>query len=314
LILNILQKKKKSSSSSSKSKSKSKSKIKFTISPFQSQLLVLFNQKDQWEAAEMCKILFPTGAQLKEEEIFAALSSALSPLIFDPKGPIALVPTEEDKIKLEELKKASEEKKEEGGGEGGEKKKSSSSSSSSSSKKSSSSSRTKKTETTTTPTEGGDKKEETGEGGEKKKSSSSSSSSKKKSSSSKSSSSSKKEPQIPERDLTLKDVFFLKKEIDSSLLRIQYETESSKKKEKGNEQVDKYVRKKREFMLDAAMVRVMKARNAIKWTQFQTEVLKLVQKEWTPSAKEMKKRLGSLMERDFIKRSEEDENLLQYIA
>jgi len=67
-------------------------------------------------------------------------------------------------------------------------------------------------------------------------------------------------------------------------------------------------------MLDAAMVRVMKARNVIKWAQFQTEVLKLVQKEWSPSPKEMKKRLGSLMERDFIKRSEEDENLLQYIA
>jgi len=74
------------------------------------------------------------------------------------------------------------------------------------------------------------------------------------------------------------------------------------------------LKKKREFMLDAAMVRVMKARNVIKWAQFQTEVLKLVQKEWSPTPKELKKRLGSLMERDFIKRSEEDENLLQYIA
>jgi len=119
---------------------------------------------------------------------------------------------------------------------------------------------------------------------------------------------------LEERDLTKDDKFFLKDEISSTLLRIQYATESAKRQKSNQGTIDKYVRKKREFMLDAAMVRVMKARNAIKWTQFQTEVLKLVQKEWTPSAKEMKKRLGSLMERDFIKRSEDDENLLQYIA
>jgi len=82
----------------------------------------------------------------------------------------------------------------------------------------------------------------------------------------------------------------LKPEISSTLLRIQYATESAKRQKSNQGTIDKYVRKKREFMLDAAMVRVMKARNAIKWTQFQTEVLKLVQKEWTPSAKEMKKK------------------------
>jgi len=240
----------KKSSSKSKSKAKSKSNIKFTVSPFQSQLLCLFNQKKEWNPAEMIQILFPTGAQIKEEEILSSLFSALSPLIFDPKGPIGLVLTEEDKKKLEEQK---DKEKEE------------------------------------------DEKPKEGEGKDKKKKK-------------------KKESSLEERDLTKDDKFFLKDEISSTLLRIQYATESQKRKKQDNATIDKYVRKKREFMLDAAMVRVMKARNAIKWTQFQTEVLKLVQKEWTPSAKEMKKRLGSLMERDFIKRSEDDENLLCYIA
>jgi len=119
---------------------------------------------------------------------------------------------------------------------------------------------------------------------------------------------------IEERELTETDKFFLKDSINSSVLRVTFAVESRKKTIKKDNEINKYVRKKREFMLDAAMVRVMKARNVIKWAQFQTEVLKLVQKEWSPSPKEMKKRLGSLMERDFIKRSEEDENLLQYIA
>jgi hypothetical protein len=230
-------------------KSKAKSSIKLTVSPFQSQLLCLFNQKKEWTPSEMCQVLFPTGAQIKEEELLASLFSALSPLIFDPKGPIGLVLTEEDKKKQEESKEEKE------------------------------------------------KKEEPKEGEKPKKKSTK-----------------KKEAGLEERDLTKDDKFFLKTEIQSTLLRIQYATESAKRQKSNQGTIDKYVRKKREFMLDAAMVRVMKARNAIKWTQFQTEVLKLVQKEWTPSAKEMKKRLGSLMERDFIKRSENDENLLQYIA
>jgi len=114
--------------------------------------------------------------------------------------------------------------------------------------------------------------------------------------------------------LTENDKFFLKDEINSTVLRVQYAVESRKVTTKKDKEITGYVKKKREFMLDAAMVRVMKARNVIKWAQFQTEVLKLVQKEWSPTPKELKKRLGSLMERDFIKRSEEDENLLQYIA
>jgi len=238
---------KKSSSSKSKSKAKTKSNIKFTVSPFQSQLLCLFNQKKEWTPPEMCQILFPTGAQIKEEELLASLFSALSPLIFDPKGPIGLVLTDEDKKKMEESKEKEEE----------------------------------------------EKPKERDKDKKKKK---------------------KKEVGLEERDLSKDDKFFLKTEISSTLLRIQYAAESAKRQKSNQNTIDKYVRKKREFMLDAAMVRVMKARNAIKWTQFQTEVLKLVQKEWTPSAKEMKKRLGSLMERDFIKRSEDDENLLQYIA
>jgi len=124
----------------------------------------------------------------------------------------------------------------------------------------------------------------------------------------------RKKDTLEERELTENDKFFLQDSINSTVLRVTFQVESRKRTTKKDNEINKYVRKKREFMLDAAMVRVMKARNVIKWAQFQTEVIKLVQKEWSPAPKEMKKRLGSLMERDFIKRSEEDENLLQYIA
>jgi len=233
-----------------KTTKRTKSTIKFTVTPFQAQILCLFNKQKEWTGPEISKILFPTGSGTeKASELLENLFGALGPLIFDPKAPIALVLTDEDKKKLEE-----------GGEEGAE--------------------------------EGGEEAAE----GEKKK--------KKK----------KKKDTIEERELTETDKFFLKDSINSSVLRVTFAVESRKRTTKKDNEINKYVRKKREFMLDAAMVRVMKARNVIKWAQFQTEVLKLVQKEWSPSPKELKKRLGSLMERDFIKRSEEDENLLQYIA
>lgn len=229
-----------------KTAKRTKSTIKFTVTPFQAQILVLFNKQKEWTGPELSKVLFPTGsATEKASELLENLFGALGPLIFDPKAPVSLVLTDEDKKKLEEK------------AEGGE--------------------------------------EEAEEGGEKKKKK-------------------KKKDVIEERELTETDKFFLKDSINSSVLRVAFAVESRKKTTKKENEINKYVRKKREFMLDAAMVRVMKARNVIKWAQFQTEVLKLVQKEWSPSPKEMKKRLGSLMERDFIKRSEEDENLLQYIA
>jgi len=231
---------------------KTKSTIKFTVTPFQAQILVLFNQKKEWSGLELVKILFPSGSETsKASELLENLFGALGPLVFDSKAPVGLVLTDEDKKKLEEKAEEPEEK------------------------------------------EGGDEGEKEGDKKKKKK---------------------KKVSEIEERELNEKDQFFLKDSITSTVLRVTYAVESRKVTTKKDNEINKYVRKKREFMLDAAMVRVMKARNVIKWAQFQTEVLKLVQKEWSPSPKELKKRLGSLMERDFIKRSEEDENLLQYIA
>lgn len=230
---------------SSKRKIK-KGNIKLIVSPFQSQILCLFNQKKEWTPIEMCQTLFPTSSQMKKEDVLEILFSALSPLVFDPKGPVGIVLTEQDKKILEDLKKKEQEKQKE---------------------KTESKKKIKQTEIA-----------------------------------------------LEERPLTKYDKFFLKDQIDSTLLRVQYATESSKNFSLKQRKIDVYVKQKREFMLDGAMVRVMKARSVIKWNNLQSEVLKLVQKDWTPSSKEMKERLGSLMEREFIRRNVEDDTILEYIA
>lgn len=55
--------------------------------------------------------------------------------------------------------------------------------------------------------------------------------------------------------------------------------------------------KQREFEIEAAMVRVMKARNRLDWNQLQVEVINILKSRFVPDAKMLKKRLESLIDR-----------------
>jgi cullin 1 len=70
----------------------------------------------------------------------------------------------------------------------------------------------------------------------------------------------------------------------------------------------------RKFEIDAAMVRVMKARNVCTWNDMQVQVVELLKARFMPMTKMMKERLESLIERGFIERDTDDTSRLKYIA
>jgi len=72
--------------------------------------------------------------------------------------------------------------------------------------------------------------------------------------------------------------------------------------------------KQREFEVEAAMVRVMKARNRLDWNQLQVEVIKILSSRFQPDAKMLKKRLESLIDRKFMERDENDPKIILYIS
>jgi len=72
--------------------------------------------------------------------------------------------------------------------------------------------------------------------------------------------------------------------------------------------------KQREFEIEAAMVRVMKARNRLEWNQVQVEVINILKSRFSPDARMLKKRLESLIDRKFMERDENDPKVILYIS
>lgn len=67
-------------------------------------------------------------------------------------------------------------------------------------------------------------------------------------------------------------------------------------------------------ILEATIVRIMKSKKKLTLQLLIDEVVRDVSKRFPPDVKEIKKRMESLIEREFLERSEDDRNMLNYVA
>jgi cullin-4 len=88
---------------------------------------------------------------------------------------------------------------------------------------------------------------------------------------------------------------------------IQYR-ETKEEREDTNERVFK----DREYVVEAAIVRIMKARKTLTHAQLMSEVLQ--QCKFSLNVKDVKDRIEKLREREFLMRDESDINLWHYVA
>lgn len=137
------------------------------------------------------------------------------------------------------------------------------------------------------------------------------------------------DPDPKKESIKKTDVFILREKIPAKKLprKIQFPPGSAKQTQKEANQVfalialilmfcqdHELVMKQREFEIEAAMVRVMKARNRLDWNQLQVEVINILKNRFAPDAKMLKKRLESLIDRKFFERDENDPKILIYIS
>ena len=73
------------------------------------------------------------------------------------------------------------------------------------------------------------------------------------------------------------------------------------------------VRKLREFQIEAAIVRIAKARKTVSHNDLNLELLHQIQ-FFQPEKTMIKQRIGSLIERDYLKRNENDSSIYEYLA
>lgn len=116
------------------------------------------------------------------------------------------------------------------------------------------------------------------------------------------------------KDLTENDKFQIRSDIKTKKRRLKFAAGSAAKEEAGAKDVEKTVLKQREFEIDAAMVRIMKSRNVLNWNELTSETIRALKDRFQPDAKMLKRRLESLIEREFMARDESNNKIIKYVA
>jgi len=122
-----------------------------------------------------------------------------------------------------------------------------------------------------------------------------------------------KDPVEPRDQIGEADTFSVKI-VNHKKRKIVFPPGSAKAQIQENTVDKKNVIAQRKFEIDAAMVRVMKARNVCTWNDLQVQVVEHLQARFMPVTKMMKERLESLIERGFTERDTDDPSKLKYIA
>lgn len=68
------------------------------------------------------------------------------------------------------------------------------------------------------------------------------------------------------------------------------------------------------MVLEAVIVRIMKARKHMEFNALVAEVIRMVSTRFVPQPADIKKRIEHLMERDYLERDPDSPNVYSYLA
>lgn len=85
-------------------------------------------------------------------------------------------------------------------------------------------------------------------------------------------------------------------------------------KETEKRQVQGKVDDDRRYTVEAAIIKVMKARRKIEYVNLVAETTKMLACRFNPDPTQVKQRIEHLMERGYMERDTEDKRILKYVA
>ena len=118
----------------------------------------------------------------------------------------------------------------------------------------------------------------------------------------------KKEPEG--RTVGKQDVFHFNESFTDKMRRIKIPLPPMDEKKKVMEDVDK----DRRYATDAAIVRIMKTRKQMQHQQLVMECMQQLQKMFKPDFKMIKKRIEDLINREYLERDKDNQQLFRYLA
>jgi len=114
------------------------------------------------------------------------------------------------------------------------------------------------------------------------------------------------------RDVDEKDVFFFESTFKQQLFRIKINSIQMRETEHENEQTTERVFQDRQYQIDAAIVRIMKARKSLTHTLLISELLQ--QLKFPVKPPDLKKRIESLIDREYLERDQASSSVYRYLA
>ncbi|KAJ0818018.1 putative cullin protein, neddylation [Helianthus annuus] len=123
----------------------------------------------------------------------------------------------------------------------------------------------------------------------------------------------RKEPMS--KDVSENDSFFFNDSFSSKLYKVKIGTVVAQKESEPEKQETRHrVEEDRKPQIEAAIVRIMKARRVLDHNNIVAEVTKQLQSRFLANPIVIKKRIESLIEREFLERDREDRKLYRYLA
>ncbi|XP_057530675.1 cullin-3A [Amaranthus tricolor] len=123
----------------------------------------------------------------------------------------------------------------------------------------------------------------------------------------------RKEPMS--KDIGEDDVFLFNDKFSSKGLKVKIGTVvAQKESEPEKQETRQRVEEDRKPQIEAAIVRTMKSRKVLDHNNIIAEVTKQLQSRFLPNPVEIKKRIESLIEREFLERDSTDRKLYRYLA
>jgi len=114
------------------------------------------------------------------------------------------------------------------------------------------------------------------------------------------------------RDVNEGDKFNFNYKFESKQLRIKVNSIQLKETQEENDKTTETVFQDRQYQVDAAVVRVMKARKCLAHPLLISELFKLLKFPVTPA--DLKKRIESLIEREYLERDKDQPTVYNYLA
>jgi cullin 3 len=123
----------------------------------------------------------------------------------------------------------------------------------------------------------------------------------------------RKEPMS--KDISEDDVFIFNDKFSSKFYKVKISTVvAQKESEPEKQETRQKVEEDRKPQIEAAIVRIMKSRRLLDHNNIISEVTKQLQARFMPNPAVIKKRIESLIEREFLERDRADRKLYRYLA